>query len=337
MLTSFTFEQRAQLQAFSGYWGTPGNNYTSNVKNIIMIPYADPTTAQFALLQGQINQVQDETTNAESSLAKNSGFSTITSPTFEGFALYMHPVGPLADWRVRDAIKDAVNYTALVDSLTNGFGKPDSSFFYAGMQGYNSTIANTYATHSPNITGASALLKQAGYPNGFTVNLYTRPSSRYGVTFVDLAEILQSDLAKVNITLNIQVYVVGTFYSLAENKSLPGIWTVPNSLIVLSPNSNIVEWFGSGDGTFIGWSAATEKGPGVPFSQMITLANESAKATSLAQSDSYASQLDVLYNKYGPVLPLFQLSNNVASASSVKGVVWNSVQDQGIPYYLSIS
>src|SRR5208282_4827610 len=86
-LTSFTYEQRAELQSFSGYWGGPGGNYTSNVKTVIMIPYADPTTAQFALLQGQINEVQDETTNAINSIAHTQGFSVLTQPTFEGFSL----------------------------------------------------------------------------------------------------------------------------------------------------------------------------------------------------------------------------------------------------------
>jgi hypothetical protein len=96
-----------------------------------------------------------------------------------------------------------------------------------------------------------------------------------------------------------------------------------------------VEDLGSGNTLFIGWNASTEKGPNVPFTQMYTLMNETQTATTITQAIQYASQLDTLYNQYGPTIQLFQIANTVGFASNVHGVVWNSVTDQGIPTYLS--
>ncbi len=338
-MTSFTYEQRAELQAFSGYWGGPFNNFTSDVKTIIQIPYSDATTAQFALEQGQINMVQDETSTAISSIASTPGYTTDTAPAFAAFGLWMHAVGPLANWENRDAVKDAINYTAVIQAVTAGYGKPDDSIFYLGMQGFNSTTANYYAKQGPNDTGALALEKLAGNPNGFTVNLYTRPSSRYGVTFVDMAEVLQSDLAAVNITLNIQVYVVGEFYDLAENASLPGIWTVPGSLIILSPLSNMEEAIGNSMTTYDGWSIARETGPGVSTwgPQLFQLYNESQTAATPALALQYESQFDQLYLKYGPEVQMFQIPNTVAYSTSIKGVIWSAVSDAFIPEGISVT
>jgi ABC-type transport system substrate-binding protein len=334
-VTSFTYEQRVELQTFSGYWGGPFGNFTAKVTTIIEIPYSDATTAQFALEQGQINMVQDETSAAIGSIASTPGYSVITTPTFEWMNLYMHPVGPLSNWEVRDAIKEALNYTALSTTLTNGYDKPDASFFGIGMQGYNATVADTYSSTAPNDTGALKLLAEAGYSKGFTINLYTRPDSRFGINFGDQAVLMQSELAAINITLNINIFVVGEFYDLAENTSLPGMWTVPSSLIDLSALSNIEEVLGNGNSTYLNWSAKTETGPNVPFAMMDNLYSEAQKTSSPAQALAYEAQLDTLYDQYGCTIPLLQVANTVAYSSSISGVVWNSIADNANYYYLS--
>lgn len=337
MLTSFTYEQRAELQSFSGYWGGPSDNFSSNVKTLIFIPYADATTAQFALEQGQVNLIQDAGTTVINSVTGTPGISTNTSPAYLFFYLWMHPVGPLANWEVRQAVKEALNYTAISEAVTNGYAKSDASFFPIGTPGYNATFAGSYAAAGPNITGAKALLAKAGYPNGFSVNIYTRPSSRYGVTFVNLAEVLQTDLAAIGITTTLQVYVVGQFYDLAENTSLPGIWTVPGSTAAPIPIDWALDYAalgsasGSQNATYFNWSAQTETGPGVPFAQMDTLLNETLTAPNATAATTYLTQLDQLYQSYGPSICILQLPNTIAYQSSIKGLVWDSVDDGFIP------
>ena len=337
MLTSFTYEQRAELQSFSGYWGGPSSNFSSDINTLIFIPYADATTAQFALEQGQVNLIQDAGTTVINSVTGTSGISINTSPAYLFFYLWMHVTGPLANWEVRDAIKDALNYTAISEAVTNGYAKTDSSFFPIGTPGYNATFAGQYASAGPNITGAKALLTAAGYPNGFSTTIYTRPSSRYGVTFVNLAEVLQTDLAAIGITCTIQVYVVGQFYDLAENASLPGIWTVPGSVAAPIPVDWALDYAALGDAsgsqnsTYFNWSAQTETGSGVPFGQMLTLLNETQTAPNATSAATYLTQLDQLYQMYGPSICILQLPNTIAFRSSLKGLVWDSVDDAFIP------
>jgi dipeptide transport system substrate-binding protein len=120
----------------------------------------------------------------------------------------MHVVGPLADWRVRSALMEAIDYKGIISAVTFGLDTVDNSEFLQGMQGWTNATATYWENHE-NITDAKLLLAQAGYPNGFSITLYTRPGSRYGVEFDTLSQILQSDWAQIGVSATIEVYEVG--------------------------------------------------------------------------------------------------------------------------------
>jgi ABC-type transport system substrate-binding protein len=327
-ITSATLESRIQLSKFTSYWGG-ANSVNTPIQSIIYIAYADATAARFALEKGTVNMLIDATDQETSALSKEPGFSVIHAPGGLWMSLWMHPVGPLADWRVRQAIKLALDYKGIISSLSYGLDYASQSNFPIGMQGWTNASATYFSRQAPNITGAKALLAQAGYPNGFTINLYTRPSSRFGITFVDLAQILQSNLAAIGINLVIQVYVVGQFYNYEYDLALPGIWTQPSSLLIWSVQSPFGQVLpgSSGNAISIGWNSTNEKGPGVNFTLMSTLYKQSLTEINTTKRIQIEQRLDTYFLFYGTAVPVIEMSDKVVYTSTITGLLWNAVGD----------
>jgi peptide/nickel transport system substrate-binding protein len=325
-ITSETLESRIQLSKFANYWGGT-QSVNTPINSIIYIAYADATAARFALEKGTVNMLIDATDQETSALSSEAGFSTIHAPGGLWMNLQMHPVGPLADWRVREAIKLAIDYKGIISSLSYGLDYASQSLFAIGMQGWTNASANYFSRQAPNITGAKKLLAEAGYPNGFTINLYTRPSSRFGITFTDFSVILQSDLAAIGINLVIETYVVGQFYNYEYELSLPGMWTQPSSLLLWGPNWESVLPGTSGNALSIGWNSSTEKGPGVNFTLMNSLYQKSQSETNTTKRIAEEQQLDTYFIQYGPYLPVIEMSDKIVYVNTITGLLWNAVGD----------
>lgn len=109
---------------------------------------------------------------------------------------------PLTDRRVRLAISYAIDRRAIVDQLVAGFAVPSTSALTPIMRGYSNLGEIPYDPDR-----ARALLREAGFPNGFKTKIATTPRYPMGV---ELAETLAAQLKKVGIDAAIQVYEWGT-------------------------------------------------------------------------------------------------------------------------------
>jgi peptide/nickel transport system substrate-binding protein len=75
---------------------------------------------------------------------------------------------PLRDPKVREAIDIAIDRQAMVDVVLEGLGTPANQVMSAGMFGHSKKIP--MAKHDPE--RAKKLLTEAGYPSGFSIELY---------------------------------------------------------------------------------------------------------------------------------------------------------------------
>jgi peptide/nickel transport system substrate-binding protein len=105
--------------------------------------------------------------------------------------------GPLKDPRVRQAINYAVQKDVLVKDIVGGMGVVADAPISQSTWGYARIGAYPFDREK-----AKALLKQAGYPNGFELELWT-PVGRY-LMDRQVAENLQAQLGEVGITLKIR-------------------------------------------------------------------------------------------------------------------------------------
>ena len=112
--------------------------------------------------------------------------------------------GPTANPLVRKAINLAVDKRALVLELGGAFaGEPASTILsptLGGYEKYPDPYSTTDSRGDP--VAARALLSQAGYPNGLTLN-YVGPSTGKGP---EVLSVLQTSLAHAGIRLNPKLY-----------------------------------------------------------------------------------------------------------------------------------
>lgn len=83
--------------------------------------------------------------------------------------------------------------------------------------GYNDSVKK----YNYNIEESKILLKEAGYPNGIDLELWTLPVSRpYNPDGKKMGQLMQSDLAKANIRVKIKSYEWGTYLQKVKMESI---------------------------------------------------------------------------------------------------------------------
>jgi ABC-type transport system substrate-binding protein len=107
---------------------------------------------------------------------------------------------------VREAISYAINRQSLL-KYVNGQGSVATDFIPPGVKGYTTTNM----VNPLDISKAKALLKQAGYPHGFSTSMYSWNTQPW--TNLDTA--LQQQLANVGITVDVHAIQQSTFFTLA--------------------------------------------------------------------------------------------------------------------------
>lgn len=100
-----------------------------------------------------------------------------------------------ADAKVRQAIDMALDFDALAQVGTGGFGQPSLGYFDADSKYYNETY--TTEERAVDVEGAKALLEEAGYGNGLDLTICGMQDT------VPLYTVIQENLRAVGINLTI--------------------------------------------------------------------------------------------------------------------------------------
>jgi peptide/nickel transport system substrate-binding protein len=110
---------------------------------------------------------------------------------------------PFDNPKVRQAINYAVNKAGIIKSFYAGMAIPAVNPLPPVVWGYNPDVKD----YEFNLQKAKQLLKEAGYPNGFEVELYAMQDPRpYMPNGKKVAEFIQADLAKIGIKAKIVSY-----------------------------------------------------------------------------------------------------------------------------------
>lgn len=135
---------------------------------------------------------------------------------------------PFDDARVRRALSMAVDKKAIVDAVFLGSGVPAVNPIPPTIWSYNPNVKDI----PYDIDGAKKLLAEAGMPNGFEMDLWAMPVQRpYNPNARRMAEIIQADLAKINVKANIVTYEWAEYLKRTKNgdhQSLLLGWTGDN-------------------------------------------------------------------------------------------------------------
>ena len=125
-----------------------------------------------------------------------------------GYLAYNTTKKPFDDVRVRKAINMSIDKKSIVSAVYLSTGVPATNPIPPGQWSYNKAIKDD----AFNPAEAKKLLAAAGYPNGFTTDLWAMPVQRpYNPNAKRIAELMQADLAKVGVKAEIKSFEWGEY------------------------------------------------------------------------------------------------------------------------------
>ena len=149
---------------------------------------------------------------------------------------------PFKDKRVRQALNYALDVNALIKNTLNGYGKPLAMSVIPECFGYDASI-KPYP-YDPD--KAKALLAEAGYANGFNVQLDTT-DGRYPQD-KEIATVVAGQLARVGVLVKVQTFEWSAFYSGVQAKKRAQIHDIGMSTELFDPDNTFSTHFNSETG-----------------------------------------------------------------------------------------
>jgi peptide/nickel transport system substrate-binding protein len=187
---------RLELKRFDDYWDkdSPGN-----VDEIVLTPIKEPATRVAALLAGDVDFIAPvpPTDLARVGSAPCCTLVTMPSTRILTFELNQDRVEAFKDPRVRLAINYAINREGIANKIMRGFATAAGELSPPGYAGYDPALVPRY-----DVDKAKALMKEAGYEDGFSVTMMA-PNNRY-IEDARIAEAVAAMLAKINIKVDLQ-------------------------------------------------------------------------------------------------------------------------------------
>jgi len=187
------------LKANENYWkGAP------SLKTILVKQLTEPADQRMMLERGDIDIAWNLPADMIDDLRGVKGIEIDEEPVFTQNYIGMNVgVEPLGDERVRDAIRWSIDYEGIVNEIMKGAAIKLQTFIPSGMLGYNPATP-----YYQNVVKAKELLTDAGYPDGFDIELAhpANPLQR------DLAAKIQSDLAKSGIRVKLMEMISAMMY-----------------------------------------------------------------------------------------------------------------------------
>lgn len=200
------------------WWDKP----EGNVQEIAFTPIANDATRLAALVSGEIDFVLDPSPRDVPRLRTTAGVKVIEGPenriVFIGMdqgrdtLLYGKVPGdrnPFKDLRVRQALYHAVDIEAMRDKLMNGLSVPTGGVTPSPIGAYDDREVESRLPHD--LDRARALLREAGYPDGFEVTLDC-PNNRY-INDERICITLAGMWAKIGVRVKVNAMPRATYFA----------------------------------------------------------------------------------------------------------------------------
>ncbi|NNF97743.1 MAG: ABC transporter substrate-binding protein [Desulfobacteraceae bacterium] len=165
------------------------------LKRVIIKEIVEATSRRLQVEKGDIDIAWQMFPDQIKSLMKNADLRIESSPAMVIWYLGINVTkGPLADNRVRTAIRHAIDYNGIIDSIMGGAASPINTFIPEGFAGYEDKVY-----YKEDLDKARKLMADAGFPDGFEIEMDhgdQTPSP-------ELAQALQNSLARIGITVKL--------------------------------------------------------------------------------------------------------------------------------------
>ncbi|MYL65356.1 ABC transporter substrate-binding protein [Bacillus hwajinpoensis] len=213
--------------------------------SVIFRAIPDNSARLNALMAGEIDLMDGLNPSDVQQVEDNGDLQTFFRPSMNvGYVGLTTNRGPLKDKLVRQALNHAVDKQALIDSFYAGQAEPAKNPMPPVIGGYNDDIEG----YEYDLDKAKELLKEAGYEDGFEMELWAMPVPRpYMPDGQKVAEVLQKSFAEIGVDAEIKSYEWATYLEKARNGEADSFllgWTgdngdADNFLYVLLDQDNI--------------------------------------------------------------------------------------------------
>ena len=216
--------------------------------------------------------------------------------------------GPVSNPDVQKAIRKALDYSGIRMICGDGTLTP-YSIIQDGFMGSKGTRPDDYT----NIEEAKQLLADAGYPDGFDVDMTVSDLDMEGILLTDLAQKVKDDLSQIGINVNITTEAWAAGYGDAYRNGTLGFTVMYWGVDYSDPNVQLEFLPGGTVGQRAGWTA--EMNP-----ELAAIYQEAMEATDNdARTQVLENIQDAMYED-GPFIVIAQAPAHIAHSSRLDGV-----------------
>ena len=318
VMTSYTPDEEVVLEKNQNYWGE-----ATNVDKFIIKIQPDSNTQMMTLSTGDVDVAMNMTDDTMAELAGVENVEMINGATktvgFVMMNMNEEYGGPVSDPTVQKAIRKALDYTGIQTIIGEGTLTP-YSIIQSGFMGSKGEREADYA----NLEEAKALLAEAGYADGFDVDLTVCDLDMEGVALTDLAQKVKDDLSQIGINVNIvsQPWAAGYGDDYRDGKL--GFTVMYWGTDYNDPNVQLEFLPGASVGLRAGWT--TEMDP-----ELAALYQEAMKATDNDARIAVLEQIQDMTYEDGPFIMIAQAPAHIGYNTRLEGV---AISD---PYALDLT
>ncbi|NJL86210.1 MAG: ABC transporter substrate-binding protein [Leptolyngbyaceae cyanobacterium SM1_1_3] len=306
----FVFEEwrsgdRITFSKYADYWdeGMP------KVEQLVISFVEDPAARLAQLRAGTLDFTVDLTPDQLPEIESDPNLEALYRPSFNVGYLALNPAyEPLAKPEVRQAIAQAINKAAIVDAFWGDLGETDPHFTPPSLKEFQSEGIEDYK-YDPE--AAKQALAEAGYPDGFPLDLWYMPVSRpYFPNPKPIAEAFAAELSQIGIQVNLQTKDWGAY--LEDRNTPPGFqsfmlgWTGDYG----DPDNFLYAHFGPG---------ATQDLGDYQDPEMFDLLNKARVASETSEREALYQELDQLLHDKALRIPIVHSQPLLAKRTSIEG------------------
>ena len=197
-------DEYIEYEANPDYWDGP-----PKAQKLILRVIPDNQIRLLALEKGDIHAAYNLDVSTYDAIKQNKDLELHTSISLGSMFMSLNAQKkPFDNLKVRQAVLHAIDRNRLFNIVFYGYGEFANQTLPSHWYGHNSNVKSL--SHDP--AKAKKLLAEAGFPNGFKVNLIAFTGARpYCPSPRDFVTLIKSDLARVGIDVDIQIMNWGTF------------------------------------------------------------------------------------------------------------------------------
>lgn len=255
-LESWQPDARMQLKRNPQWWG----KMDGNVTEIVYMPIKSSATRTAALLSGEIDLVLDPSPQDLARLRNSADLKVVDGvenrTLFLGMDQFRDELpgsnikgrNPLKDQRVRQALYQAIDVNTLTRTILRNLGKPSGTLVAPLVVGWSESVGKRTPYDAE---AAKKLLAQAGYPDGFEVELAC-PNNRY-VSDEAVCQAITAMWSRVGVKAKLRTFPVANYFPMLQRYEasiyLLG-WGVPTFDALYSLQSLVRSVGKGGDGNY---------------------------------------------------------------------------------------